>query len=435
MKKTIYDNINEIVYEEKLSNGLTIKIIPKPGYKKVFACFGTNYGSLTNKFVPYNESEYVEVPLGIAHFLEHKLFAMEDGTDAANIFTEMGLEANAYTDYTETVYLFSGTSEIENGINLLLDFVQKPYFTDENVESERGIIEQELLMYLDMPRDRLHSGLMENMFEVYPLRYDVGGTVEEIKKIDKETLYKCYNTFYHPSNMSFIIVGDVDCDKIFELIRSNQNKKDFPKPLDIKRNFLVEDENVVRKYSSIKMDVSIPKIAIGFKLPFEKYSYNENMMIELYLKIILESKLGPSSDFYQELLDEELISGSLGYSVFLDDKCGYVKVSADSKKPEEYSKKMKEFLLKLSKVKIENNEFERFKKAILGSFLKSLNSLEFIASSFIEYDFKNCDLFSSIKLLENSTLKDVKKMGKYFKESALTEFVVFPKDWKENDKN
>lgn len=432
MEKINYDNINEVIYKEKLANGLTIKLIPKPGYNKVFACFGTNYGSLTNKFVPYGESDYQEVPLGIAHFLEHKLFAMEDGTDAANLFTEMGLESNAYTDYMETVYLFSGTDNIEKGLGLLLDFVQKPCFTDENVESERGIIEQELLMYLDMPRDRLHNGLMENMFEVYPLRYDVGGTVEEIKKITKETLYKCYNTFYHPSNMSLIVVGDIDCDQIMNLIKNNQEKKEFPKALDIKRNFLVEDEKVVKKFSSIKMDVSIPKIAIGFKLPFEKFAHNEPMMVELYLKIILESKLGPSSEFYQMLLDEELISGSLGYSVFLDDKCGYIKVSFDSKKPDECSQKVKEFLLELRKIKLSKIEFERFKKAILGSFLKGLNNLEFIASSYIEYNFKNSDIFSSISLLESSTLKDIKKMGKYFKADALTEFVVYPKDWKSN---
>lgn len=430
MEKKIYKNINETVYKEKLNNGLTVTIIPKANFKKVFACFGTNYGSLTNKFIPYGENEYVEVPLGIAHFLEHKLFAMENGEDAANIFTEMGLEANAYTDYLETVYLFSGTDNINKGIELLLDFVQTPYFTDENVESERGIIEQELLMYLDMPKDRLHNGLMENMFEVYPLKYDVGGTVESIKNIYKETLYKCYNTFYHPSNMNFVIVGDVDVNETIKLIKTNQEKKNFSKPLDIKRNFLVEDEKVVRDFASTNMDVSVPKVAIGFKLPFEKYEFNQSMMIELYLKIILESKLGPSSDFYQELLDEELISGGLGYSVFLDDKCGYVKIVADSKKVNEYLEKMKKFILELNKVKLEKQEFERFKKAILGSFLKGLNSLEFIASSYLEYEFKNCDLFASIELLENSTLKDIKKMGKYFTIDALTTYVVYPKEMK-----
>lgn len=422
-----YKNINEIVYSEKLSNGLNIKIVPKKGYKKTFVCFGTNYGSLTNKFVPFNEKEYLEVPLGIAHFLEHKMFAMEDDSDASNLFAEMGLEANAYTDYMETVYLFSGANNIEEGINLLLDFVQKPHFTDENVNSEQGIIEQELLMYLDVPRDRLHIGLMENMFEVYPLRYDVGGTVESIKDINKELLYKCYETFYHPSNMNLVVVGDVEPSEIINIVKENQEKKTFHKVSDIKRSFLVEDEKVNRKFSSIKMDVVTPKVAIGIKLPFEKYQKNESMMIELMLKLILESKLGPASDFYQELIDKELISGGVGFSVFLDDKCGYIKVSADSKNPDEYRKVMKDFLLDLNEIDMSEDEFNRYKKAILGSFLKGLNSTDFIASSFIEYDFKNCDLFSSIELLENIKLEDIKKVGKYFTTDALCEFVINPK--------
>ncbi len=422
-----YSKINEVVYSEKLKNGLIVKIIPKKGYRKFFVSFGTKYGSLTNKFVPNGENEYIEVPLGIAHFLEHKMFAMEDGSDAANEFAQMGLDANAYTDYLETVYLFSGTTNLQEGIELLLDFVQKPYFTDENIQSEQGIIEQELLMYLDMPGDRLHIGLMDNMFQVYPLKYDVGGTVKSIKKINKELLYKCYNTFYHPSNMTMIVVGDVNPRKIVEIIKNNQSKKEFLPIVDIKRSFLVEDNKVFKKYSEIKMDIVNSKVAIGIKLPYEENNLNDSLIKELLLKIILEIKLGPSSDFYQKLIDEELVTNGVSYSVFLDDKCGYIKVCADSNNVQKYRQLMKEYLLSLCNLDITEEEFARFKKAILGSLLKSLNSEDFIASSFLEYDFKNCDFYSSIELLEKIDINDLKKMGKYFTIDALCEFVINPR--------
>lgn len=425
-----YKNIKETVFQEIFDNGLTLKIIPKKGYKKTFVCLGTNYGSLTNIFKPYNENDYQEMPLGIAHFLEHKMFEKEDESDVSNKFAELGLEVNAYTDYTETVYLFYGSSNLEEGINLLLDFVQKPYFNKESIENEKGIIKQELLMYLDSPKERLHNGLMENMFKKYPLRYDVGGTVESIYNITPELLYKCHNTFYHPSNMSLVIVGDVDPLYIRDIVLENQSKKQFINDLIIDRKFNFEDEMVNNKTSSINMDVVRPKVTIGIKLPHQEYQKNEAMMIELMLKIIMEIKIGPSSNYYQELIDNELISGGIGYSVFLDGNAGYLKLRADSNKPGELKEELKKFLLSLSNIKINEEEFLRFKKAVLGSFLKELNDPEFIATSFIEYDFKNCDLFSSISLIEELEIEDIKKMGNYFKEEALCDFTVYPQLWK-----
>ena len=430
MKIIEYNNIKETVFQEIFDNGLNLKIIPKKGYKKTFVCLGTNYGSLTNIFKPIDGKEYQEMPLGIAHFLEHKMFEKEDESDVSNKFAELGLEVNAYTDYTETVYLFYGSSNLEAGINLLLDFVQNPYFNKESIENEKGIIKQELLMYLDSPKERLHNGLMENMFKKYPLRYDVGGTVESIFNITPELLYKCHNTFYHPSNMILVIVGDVDPIYIRDIVLENQSKKQFIKDLIIDRKFDFEDEVVNNKTSSINMDVVRPKVTVGIKLPHQEYQKNEAMMIELMLKIIMEIKIGPASNYYQELIDNELISGGIGYSVFLDGNAGYLKLRADSNKPEELKEELKRFLLSLSDITISVEEFLRFKKAVLGSFLKELNDPEFIATSFIEYDFKNCDLFSSISLIEKLELEDIKKMGNYFKEEALCDFTVYPQLWK-----
>ena len=205
-----YRILQEKLYHEELENGLSVYVVPKPGFKKTFACFATKYGALINRFVPYGEKEYIDVPLGIAHFLEHKMFEMPDGTDAAELFAKMGLDANASTSHLLTAYLFSGTANIREGLNLLLDFVQTPHFTEESVLREQGIIAQELKMYLDDPNEALHLGLMRNLFRAYPLRYDVGGTLESIMKITAEHLHKCYRTFYHPSNMALIVVGDIE---------------------------------------------------------------------------------------------------------------------------------------------------------------------------------------------------------------------------------
>ncbi|MDD3171326.1 MAG: pitrilysin family protein [Bacilli bacterium] len=421
-----YENIDECVYSFQLPNSLRIKIIPKKGFKKTFVCLGTKYGSLTNKFIPLGGNEFIEVPLGIAHFLEHKLFANEDGTDAMNQFSELGLEANSYTDYVQTVYLFSGSSNIEKGINILLDFVQTPYFTAENIRSEQKIIIQELKMYQDTPNERLHNGLMNNMFKDYPLKYDIGGTIEEISKITKENLYTCYQTFYHPSNMELVITGDVDIDETISNIERNQDKKKFQEEKSIRRHFSEENIEVNIKESNYKMDIVTASLAVGIKLPLHNFSKNEAIVEEMLLKIILSSTIGSSTKFYQNLLDKQLISNDLRYSIYFDGACGYIKITADCFDPSKLRKVLVKKILTLSDINIDLNTFERFKKAVIGSFIKSLNSLEYIATCLLEYDFKNCDIFESLSLLEKLTLNDALKMGKYFKEEAITSFAIYP---------
>jgi len=439
MKVKQYPLINETKYSEKLDNGLQVIVIPKLGFNKTFAVFATHYGALMNKFIPYGEKEYVEFPLGIAHFLEHKMFDLPDGSDATELFAELGLDSNAATSYNMTCYLFSGSKNIIEGINLLLDFVQTPYFTDESVKKEQGIIEQELKMYLDYPSDNLQLGLMENMFKYYPLRYDIGGTVESIKQITKEDLLRCYNTFYHPSNMFLVIVGDpkkimdIDDEKkaiegIFSVVRKNQAKKKFPKILDIKKNLLVEDENVYAKTNSKKMDVNIAKAAVGVKLPYERYARNEAMLLQLKLRILLDATFGFASKNYQEMLDLELITGNLYYDVYVDGICGYIKVNANTNKPKEFIRYVRNKLLELSTINMTEEEFKRYKRAVLGNFLKSLNSLDFIAYSYLDYIIKDSDVFEAVELVEKLTLKDIKKLEKYFKENALTDFTIYPKD-------
>ena len=426
LEKINYESINEVIYKYQLDNGLKVIIIPKKGFNKTFVYFGTKYGSLANIFIPHNEKNFFTAPLGIAHFLEHKMFAIDDKTDAMNLFAELGLDVNAYTDYTQTVYLFSGTSNINKGINLLLDFVQKPYFTDENVESEKEIIEQELKMYMDTPSDCLHNGLMQNMFENYALKYDIGGTIESIKQINKDYLYKCYNTFYNPGNMEMTICGDVNPEEIIEIINNNQSKKQFNNIKNIETKFSIENNKVNKKSDERHMEINNSLVSIGIKIPYKKYSKNECLLEEILLRIVLNASIGSSTNFYQKLLDDKLVLTYFRNSVYIDGNCGYIKVSADTNDKDELIKRVSKKLLKLNNIKINEKTFNRFKRATMGGFIKSLNSPEYIASSYMEYDFKNCELFEIINLIDKLTIEDAKKMSKYFDVNALTTYTILP---------
>lgn len=420
-----YQQVGETVYQYKLDSGLEIIIIPKPKFEKTFVCFGTKYGSLTNKFVPYGQEEYVDFPLGIAHFLEHQMFATKDG-DVALKFTDLGLEVNAYTGWLETVYLFKGADHILDGINLLLDFVQTPYFIEENIESERNIIIQELKMYLDKPGVALENGITNNMFALYPIKYDVGGTIEEVKKITGEMLYKCHQTFYHPSNMTLIVVGDVKCEDIVETVVKNQENKVILPKKDIRRIIPVEDNVVRRRTGSKKMDVVMPKVCVGLKLPYEKRIENESILTEVLLKIVLEIYFSDSTEFYQMLLDENIISGGLSFSVNVDDMAGFISISANTEKPEQFKQLIKERLISLPNFEFPADEFEILKKAFLGNFIRSLNSVDYIATTYFEYKVRNSNVFEIAAMINNLTVEEAKKMSKYFIVDALTDYTIKP---------
>lgn len=226
MEKITFEQLQEELYYEKLANGLDVYILPKRGFNKTYATFTTKYGSVDNHFIPLGKEEFVKVPDGIAHFLEHKLFEKEDG-DVFQQFSRQGASANAFTSFTRTAYLFSSTSNVELNLETLMDFVQEPYFTEKTVEKEKGIIGQEITMYDDNPDWRLYFGLIENLYQNHPVKIDIAGTIDSISHITKDMLYECYNTFYHPSNMLLFVVGPVDVEKIMNQIKENQAKKPF----------------------------------------------------------------------------------------------------------------------------------------------------------------------------------------------------------------
>ena len=209
--------VKEKLYTEKLENGLTVMIIPKKGIQKKYIIWGTNYGSNDSTFIVPGETEITEVPKGVAHFLEHKMFEQENGKNSLDVLTALGVNANAYTTNNHTAYLYECTDNFYEALDEFMDYVQHPYFTDENVEKEKGIIGQEIMMYDDYPDWKVYLNALECMYHKNPVKLDITGTVETISHIDKEILYKCYNTFYNPSNMAMVISGDFEPEKLLEL--------------------------------------------------------------------------------------------------------------------------------------------------------------------------------------------------------------------------
>ena len=309
MIKNYYEHINETVYTDILPNGLKVVVVPKEGYDKTYAIMTTRYGGIDNRFIPYDKNDFVEYPKGIAHFLEHKLFEMEDGVDASLYLTKLGASSNAFTAFDRTSYLFSTTSNVNECVSYLLDFVQKPYFTEENIKKECGIIEQEIKMYLDDPDSKLFWGTLKNLYKENFVATDLVGSVESINKITKEMLYSCYNTFYHPSNMQIFIIGNVGLD-VFDVIKENQVNKTFLPIKEIKREYVYDEFSDHIKDRIEYMDVMMPKVSLGVR--FNKI-FDNPQLIDLKISLLSNILIGESSDLRLELMDKGLINDTFGY--------------------------------------------------------------------------------------------------------------------------
>ena len=289
--------VKEKLYIEKLENGLTVMIIPKKGIQKKYIIWGTNYGSNDSTFVVPGETNITEVPKGVAHFLEHKLFEQENGKNSLDVLTTLGVSANAYTTNNHTAYLYECTDNFYEALDEFMDYVQHPYFTDENVEKEKGIIGQEIMMYDDYPEWKVYLNALECMYHNNPVKLDITGTIETINKIDKEILYKCYNTFYNPSNMAMVVSGDFEPEKLLEEIEKRliQNKSNG----EIKRIYEEEPKEIVKQKIEQNMEVSKPLYTIGIKdiPPEQKEKIRKHISIEILLNILI----GGSSELYRKL--------------------------------------------------------------------------------------------------------------------------------------
>jgi predicted Zn-dependent peptidase len=403
MSTKAYPKLQETIWHETLDNGLEVFILPKPGFTKTYATFTTKFGSIDNHFTP-PEGETIRVPDGIAHFLEHKMFEEPEG-DIFSKFASQGASANAYTSFDRTVYLFTATAEVEANLDTLLHFVQNPYFTDENVEKEKGIIVQEIDMYRDNPDWRVYFGLIEALYQKHPVHIDIAGTADSVRSITKEMLYDCYNTFYHPSNMTLFVVGGVDPQETMERVKQDQANKTFPPGGKIKRVFEEEPEQVMDEKKVLQLPVSLPKCLFGFKE--EPGDAEGAVRRELASKLMLEALLGGSSALYQELYDDNLISDGFGHEYNTGPGFSFSIIGGETRDPDELVERISQALYEAAKNGISSEIFERTRRKKIGSFLRMMNSPESIASEFTRIRHKGGDLFTLVDVYESLTLGEI----------------------------
>jgi len=331
--------VKEKVYTEKLENGLTVMIIPKKGMQKKYMIWGTHYGSNESSFVVPGEQEITNVPNGVAHFLEHKLFEQENGTNSLDTLTALGVDANSYTTNDHTAYLFECTDNFYEAMDELMDYVQHPYFTDENVEKEKGIIGQEIMMYDDYPEWRVYLNAMQAMYHVSPVKIDIVGTIETISKIDKDILYKCYDTFYNPSNMTMVLCGDFEPEALLEEVKKRLIEVK-PKG-EIKREYPEEPEEIVQEKIEQKLEVSQPLYAIGIK-DKAKGEIKKHIAMEILLNLMI----GRSSNLYKELYNEGIIYAQPSLEYEFTNIYAHVLISGQANDPEKLYEKFKKQVVK-----------------------------------------------------------------------------------------
>ena len=400
--------VKEKLYIEKLENGLTIMIVPKKGIQKKYVIWGTNYGSNDSKFIVPGEKEPTEVPKGVAHFLEHKMFEQESGINSLDTLTSLGVEANAYTTNDHTAYLFECTENFYPALDELMDYVQHPYFTDENVEKEKGIIGQEIMMYDDYPEWKVYLNTLEAMYHEHPVKLDITGTIETISHIDKDILYKCYNTFYNPANMAMVICGDFEPEKLLEEIKKRLIEKKANG--EIKRIYPEEPESIVKEKTEQKMDVSEPLFTIGIK---DKVATpKEKVKKHLAIEILFNMLIGKSSKLYQELYYKGMLFVTPGVDYEFSRDYAHILITGQSKYPEQVYDLFKNAVNELKENGIDLEEFERVKKMLYGSFIKEYDEPGDIARMFIADFFKGINSFEYLEEIATINEQYVEQMLK-----------------------
>ncbi|CCL65731.1 peptidase M16 inactive domain protein [Clostridioides difficile P20] len=428
MEKIVNDILKEEVYYEKLQNGLDVYFMPKRGFMKKYAILATNYGSNDLEFVPIGEDKKIRVNEGIAHFLEHKMFEQPDGGDAFDKFSKLGVNANAFTNFTMTAYLFSATENFYESLEHLIDYVQTPYFTDENVEKEKGIIAQEIKMYNDDPDWNVYFNCLKAMYVNYPARIDIAGTVDSIYKITKEELYKCYNTFYNPGNMALFVVGDLDVEKVIDVTKKSNNYKVDRLSKSIERFYPEEPESVKEKEVIEKFPISMPMFNIGFKDSNVGLKGKELLRKEIVTDILVGMLFKKGSKLYEDLYMQGLINENFGAGFSSQVDYAFSIIAGDSKEPKKVKEIILDYIEKSKKEGLSKEEFERTKKKKIGSFIKCFDSINFIGNSFISYVFKDINLLDYLDIIKDITFEEVEeRLKEHFKEEYCVISIVEPK--------
>lgn len=425
MKVIENSKVKEKLYIEKLENGLKIMIIPKKDIQKKYIIWGTNYGSNESTFIVPGETEITKVPDGVAHYLEHKLFEQRTGRNSLDVLTEIGVNANAYTTNDHTAYLYECTDNFYEALDEFMDYVQNPYFTDENVEKEKGIIGQEIMMYDDYPDWKVYLNAIQAMYHKYPIRIDTAGTVESISHITKETLYKCYNTFYNPSNMTLVVSGDFEPEKILDEIK--KRLLDIKGTGEIKRIYPEEPKEILKEYVEQEMEVSRPLYTIGIKdEPFEKNAIQEEKVKKhIAIEILLDVIFGESSKLYKELYNKGIILDKPSMDYEFSRGYAHITLAGQANDPKIVYDSFKKEIKRLKKEGINEKEFLRLKKTVYGEYVKEYNDVADIARMFLADSFKGINSFEYLNQIQNVDLNYATEIfNKVFDENKMVLSIV-----------
>lgn len=420
----IIENIKlkEKLYVEKLENGLTVMILPRKTTQKKYAMWGVNFGSIDNHFINPDNNKEIKIPDGVAHFLEHKMFEQENGINSLDALSSLGVDANAYTTNDYTTYLFECTDNFYEALDELMDYVQHPYYTDENVEKEKGIIGQEINMYDDYPTWKVYMNAMECLYHNNPVKLDIAGTIESITPITKETLYDCYNTFYTPSNMLMVITGDFEPEKLIQEIKNrivkNENKG------EIKRIYPEEPEEINKEKIEAVMDVNNPLFVIAIKdktLENETEQVKKHIAIEILLNIIV----GKSSKLYKELYETGIVMAPLDLDYEFSKQYAHIAISGQSVNPEKVMEELKKEIEKLKKEGLESEQFKRIKKKIYGDYITEYNDISGVARMLMADYFKGINSFEYIENHKQVTKEYAEKiLREIFDENKMVISIV-----------
>ena len=420
--------IKEKAYIEKLENGMKVIIIPKPNLDKKYIIWGTHFGSIDNRFIMPKTGEEVFIPDGVAHFLEHKMFEQPNGTNSLDTLMALGLEANAYTTNDHTAYLFECTDNFYEGLDELMDYVQHPYFTDENVEKEKGIIAQEIKMYDDEPNWRLYMNAMDCMYKNNPIKIDIAGSVESISKITPEVLYKCYNTFYNPSNMIMVVCGNFVPEELLKEIK----KRLLPKEAqdEIKRIYPPKENSINKEYKEVEMEVSMPIFAIGYKDMEGMENKSEIVKKHIAIEILLNMIIGKSSETYKELYEKGVLISQPDIDYEFSDEYAHITISGESKAPQTVKEKIEETVEKFKEDGLDNEHFERIRRKVYGDYVAEYNSVGDIARMFLADSMKGINSFDYIDEYDHVTKEYTEKILKnvFKKENMLMSVVNCKQD-------
>ena len=400
MKQSFYKRIGESVYSQRLPNGLEVRVVPKHGYAKKYAFFATRYGGMDTRFCL--NGKWLDTPAGIAHYLEHKMFDTKEG-NALQELAKNGAEPNAFTSNAMTGYYFDSTDHFEENLEILLSFVSIPYFTEESVAKEQGIIGQEIRMIEDNPDWQIYTRMLECLYSSSPARTSIAGTVESISHITAETLYDCHKAFYTPSNMILTVVGDVDPVHVVDLARRILPREGGPV---IPRDYGDEPETVAQAETSRTMEVSCPQFLAGFKCR-PAGDGEDYMRLAVIGDIACDILLGDSSPLYLRLYDQGLINTSFGGSFEMMPGIAYLYAGGDSKDARTVAAEIQKEADRLVREGIDEAFYQQVTRAAFGSNLRGLNSFENIAVSLTEGYFHGYDPFRFPEVFDSITKEDV----------------------------